>query len=116
MAVIAERLVVRLTTAAQRQSHVLDDHVPIGRPELNAATDVQRAVCYRCDRRLLSRHLRCAAVAPRVVQRAGRASCDYLSDRVRARAGRQDPRPARGVENHRQTAYTFCRMDTTPRV
>src|SRR5262245_11838090 len=113
MAVIAKRLVVRLATAAKRQSYVFDDDGTIGRPELNAPTCIQGAVRHGYNRYLLVRHLRCAAIAPRIVQRSARAFRDYRGDCVRAGGGRQDPRPARGVEYHMQAAHAFCRVDTT---
>src|SRR5262245_44360282 len=116
MAVIAKRLVVRLATAAKRQSYVFDDDGTIGRPELNAPTCIQGAVRHGYNRYLLVRHLRCAAIAPRIVQRSARAFRDYRGDCVRAGGGRQDPRPARGVEYHMQAAHAFCRVDATPPV
>src|SRR5262245_19904264 len=116
MAVIAKRFVIRLPAAAERHPHVLDDDLAIGRPELNAAAYIQGTVGHRYDRLLRVRRLRSAAIAPRIVERSGRAFRDYCGDRVRAGGGGQDPRPARGIEYHRQAAHTFRRVDTTPRV
>src|SRR5579864_9103444 len=88
--VVAERLDLRLTTAAERCARQRLNGPVVAR-HLNFADDQQRTVAHRRHGRApLMRFLR-LAVEPAVLQRAARAALDHSSDDVWASLVGQHP-------------------------
>src|SRR5881296_2621764 len=92
MRVVAERLVRRLATAAERGARQQLER-PIVAGHFDAAADEERAVADRGHVDRLGRRLLGAAVEPPILERAARAAFDHLRELVGIRLVRQDPRP-----------------------
>ena len=82
MAAVAERLVLRRATAAQRDTRVLPDQTAVRVDDADGASNEERAVRARLDRRFRRRLFLQSAVEAAVVERACGAALDRSRDSV----------------------------------
>ena len=111
MCTIAERLVVRVATAAQGHTCVFADHMAAGIFNADVATDVERAVGPDIDGCCLQLPFLRPAVEALEMESPTRTGHDRLGNLVGRCSIYRDPRAGSRVENLRQTADTVSAVD-----
>jgi hypothetical protein len=116
MAAVAEGLVLRRATATQRQARVFPNHMTVRVDDANPATDEERAIRARLDRRFLRWLFLLPAVEAAVTERTRRAGFDRGRDSVCVGRVDDDPRPRVWIENLRQPAHAVAHVNAEPRL
>src|SRR3954468_20868396 len=115
MAAVAERLGGGRAAAKEGGAGVLTDQPPVSRDDPDGASDEERAVRPRLDRRLLDRLLLRATVETSMMKSAGRARLHCRGDGVRIGGVDDDPWSGLREKDVRKTSHTVANVNAEPR-